>query len=174
MKKSFIAIITIISLFSFNANAGSIAVLDVEKIVQESSAMRYIQKKVSEKQKEYQTEIDREQTKLESLQKKLESKKSILSESAFEKEAKKFEEEVNQLKDNVNKKQVTLKEASIDGMKIVNDEIKDIIANLSEEKNIDLIVPAGQTLFYKDALDISEEVLKRLNNKITKVNVTFK
>lgn len=174
MKKTFIAIITILSLFSFNANAGSIAVLDVEKIVKESKAMRYIQKKVSAKQKSYQKHVDTEQNKLESLQKKLESKRKILSDKAFQKEAKKFEKEVIELKDHVNKKQLTLKQASVDGMKVVNDKIKDIIADLSEEQDIDLIVPAGQTLFYKDTLDISDEVLKRLNKKITKVKVKFK
>jgi Skp family chaperone for outer membrane proteins len=50
----------------------------------------------------------------------------------------------------------------------VNDKIKDIIAEISKEKELDLIVPASQTLYYNDNLDISAEVLKRLNKKIRK------
>ena len=58
-------------------------------------------------------------------------------------------------------------------MSKVNDKIKDIIAEISKEKELDVIIPAAQALYYKDNLDISEEVLKRLNKKITKIDVKF-
>ena len=73
----------------------------------------------------------------------------------------------------VDKKQNSLKKASLDSMSKVNDKIKDIIAEISKEKELDVIVPAAQTLYFKDELDISDEVLKRLNKKITKVDVKF-
>ncbi|NBV05618.1 MAG: OmpH family outer membrane protein [Proteobacteria bacterium] len=173
MKKSFIALSTIFALLSFSANAGSIAVLDVEKIVKESTAMREIQSKVTKKQDEYQKEVTKKQKDLEAEQKKLESKKTLLAKEAFEKETKKFEDKVDSLKAFVDKKQNSLKKASIDSMSKVNDKIKDIIAEISKEKDIDLIVPTSQTLFYKDEMDISAEVLKRLNKKVTKVDVKF-
>jgi len=173
MKKSFIALTTVFALLSFGANAGSIAVLDVEKIVKESSAMRDIQGKVTKKQDEYQKDVTKKQKDLEAEQKKLEGKKNILAKEAFEKEMKKFEEKVDDLKAFVDKKQNSLKKASMDSMSKVNDKIKDIIAEISKEKDVDLIVPTSQTLFYKDEMDISAEVLKRLNKKITKVDVKF-
>ncbi len=173
MKKSFITLTALCALFSFNAFAGSIAVLDVEKIVKESTAMRDIQGKVTKKQDEYQKDVTKKQKELEAEQKKLEGKKDLLAKEAFEKEMKKFEGKVDDLKTFVDKKQNSLKKASMDSMSKVNDKIKDIIAEISKEKDIDLIVPTSQTLFYKDEMDISAEVLKRLNKKITKVDVKF-
>lgn len=173
MKKSFIALTAACAFFSFNANAGSIAVLDVEKIVKESAAMRDIQGKVTKKQDEYQKEVTKKQKDLEGEQKKLEGKKNLLAKEAFEKEMKKFEDKVDDLKAFVDKKQNSLKKASMDSMGKVNDKIKDIIAEISKEKDVDLIVPTSQTLFYKDEMDISAEVLKRLNKKIVKVDVKF-
>lgn len=173
MKKTFIALTTACAFFSANAFAGSIAVLDVEKIVKDSTAMRDIQAKVTKKQDEYQKEVTKKQKDLEAEQKRIESKKNILAKEALEKETKKFEEKVDDLKAFVDKKQNSLKKASMDSMSKVNDKIKDIIAELSKEKDIDLIVPTSQTLFYKDEMDISAEVLKRLNKKITKVDVKF-
>ena len=173
MKKSFITLTAICALFSFSASAGSIAVLDVEKIVKESTAMRDIQGKVTKKQDEYQKDVTKKQKELEAEQKKLEGKKDLLAKEAFEKEMKKFEGKVDDLKTFVDKKQNSLKKASMDSMSKVNDKIKDIIAEISKEKDIDLIVPTSQTLFYKDEMDISAEVLKRLNKKITKVDVKF-
>ena len=55
----------------------------------------------------------------------------------------------------------------------VNDKIKDIIADIAKEKDFEVIIPSSQTLYYKDALDISNEVLKKLNKKITKADVKF-
>ena len=173
MKKNFIALAAVFTLLSLNANAANIAVLDVEKIVKESVAMVDIQKKVTKKQEEYQKEVNAKQTELEAEQKKLEGKKTVLAADAFEKEMKKFEGKVDQLKELVDKKQNSLKKASVDAMGKVNDDIKTIIAELSKEKSLDLIVPAGQTLFYKDEMDVSAEILKRLNKKVTKVNVNF-
>ena len=173
MKKNFIALAAVFTLLSLNANAANIAVLDVEKIVKESVAMVDIQKKVTKKQEEYQKEVNAKQKELEAEQKKLEGKKTVLAADAFEKEIKKFEGKVDQLKELVDKKQNSLKKASVDAMGKVNDDIKTIIAELSKEKSLDLIVPAGQTLFYKDEMDVSAEILKRLNKKVTKVNVNF-
>ncbi len=172
MKKIFLAAATF-ALFGINANAGGSGILDVEKVVKESSAMRDIQAKVSKKQDEYQKEVTKKQDELEAEQKRIEGKRNVLSKEAFEKESKSFEKKVDDLKTFVDKKQNSLKKASLDSMSKVNDKIKDIIADISKEKELDIIIPAAQTLYYKDDLDISDEVLKRLNKKITKVDVKF-
>ena len=52
-------------------------------------------------------------------------------------------------------------------------KIKDIIADIAKDKDLDVIVPAAQALYYKDELDITEEVLGKLNKKITKIDVKF-
>ena len=173
MNKKIITLLSVFSFISLNANAGGIGILDVEKIVKESSAMRDIQAKVSKKQDEYQKDVTKKQSSLEAEQKKIESKKNVLSKDALEKENQVFEKKVEDLKSFVEKKQNSLKKASLDGMSKVNDKIKDIIAEISKEKNLDVIIPSQQALYYKDELDISSEVLNKLNKKITKVEVKF-
>lgn len=171
--KKILALAVISSFFAFNANANTIGVLDVEKIVKESKAMRDIQSKVGKQQEVYQKEVTKKQEALEEEQKKIEGKKSVLSKEAFDKEVAKFEEKVDELKTFVDRKQNTLKKASLDAMSTVNDKIKDIIADISKEKSLDVIIPATQALYYKDSLDISDEVLTRLNKDLTKVKVSF-
>ena len=173
MKKQFLAILAASLLFVNNASASEIGVLDVEKIVKESSAMRDIQNKISKKQDEYQKEVTKKQNELEADQKRIENKKNVLSKEALEKETKTFEKKIDDLKSFVDKKQNSLKKASLDSMGKVNDKIKEIIADISKEKGLDAIIPASQALYYKDELDISDEVLKKLNKKITKVDVKF-
>ncbi|MBL6664850.1 MAG: OmpH family outer membrane protein [Rickettsiales bacterium] len=174
MKKIFLVAITFCFLSTTNfANAGEIAILDIEKIVKESKAMKYIQNKVSKQQDKYQKLVTSKQSQLEKDQKKVEGKKSVLSEEAFAKELAEFEQKVDELKEYVDRKQNSLKKASLDAMSKVNDVIKNIISDIAKEKNIDIIIPANQALYFKDSMDISEEVLEKLNNKIAKVKVTF-
>ena len=173
MNKRLLALSAIFALFATSANAGGIGILDVEKIVKESVAMRDIQNKITKKQDEYQKEVTKKQDELESEQKRIEGKRNVLSKEAFEKETKSFEKKIDDLKTFVDKKQNSLKKASMDSMGKINDKIKDIIADLAKEKDFEVIVPSSQTLYYKDALDISDEVLKRLNKKITKADVKF-
>jgi outer membrane protein len=171
--KKILALAVISSFFALNANANTIGILDVEKIVKESKAMRDIQSKVSKQQDVYQKEVTKKQEELESEQKRIEGKKNVLSKEAFEKEVSKFEGKVDELKTFVDRKQNDLKKASLDAMSKVNDEIKNIITDISKERSLDVIVPANQALYYKDELDISEEVLKRLNKELTSVKVKF-
>jgi len=172
MKKILIAI-SILFFFNYNASATEIAVIDVDQIVKESKAMQYLQKKVSQKQEEYQKEVTKRQNSLEKEQKSIEGKKSVLSEKAFKNEVEEFEKKVVKLRNFVDRRQNSLKKASLDAMSKINDEIKEIITDLSEEKGFDAIIPASGTLYFKNALDVSDEVLKRLNKKITRVKVRF-
>jgi outer membrane protein len=163
----------ILALFTVNSNASEVAILDVEKIVKESDAMRDIQAKVSKKQEEYQKEVKKKEDELEKEQKRIEGKKSMLSEEALKKEEKEFLEKFDNLKTFVDRKQNSLKKASLEAMSKVNDEIKVIIETIAKEKSLDVIIPASQALYFKDSLDISAEVLEKLNKNLKKVKVTF-
>lgn len=173
MKKYFLPLVATFVIGSFSAYASNVGILDVEKIIKESTAMKDVQNKINKKQDEYQKEVTKKQTDLENEQKKIEGKKSVLSKEAFEKETKAFEKKIDDLKTFVDKKQNSLKKASLGAMSKINDKIKDIIADIAKEKELDVIAPAAQVLYYKDELEISDEVLKRLNKKITKVDVKF-
>jgi len=170
--KIFVAVI--LSFFIVNsAYATEFAILDLERIIKESNAMKDIQNKVNKKQEDYQKEVNKKQTELESEQKIIESKKNVLSKEGFEKEVQKFEKKLDDLKTMIDRKQNTLKKASMESMSKVNEIIKEIIAEISKDKNYDAIIPASQTIYYADGLDITEEVLKKLDKKITKIDVKF-
>jgi len=173
MKKYFVTFFAAFSLLSIGANAGNIGIIDVDKIMNESSVMRDIQSKIEKKQDEYQKQVQKKQEELESEQKRIEGKKNILSKEAFEKETTAFEKKLDDLKTFVDKKQNSLKKASMEAMGRVNDKVKDIIADIAKEKDLDVITASAQTLYYKDSLDVTNEVLEKLNKKITKVDVKF-
>lgn len=155
------------------AKAENIAVLDLDNVIKNCDAMKDAQKKLTKKQAEFQKEVDAKQAALESEGKKLNSKKSTLTKEAFDKEQEKFSEKVDTLKKLVDQRQNTLKKASVDTLSKLNDKVKDVIEGIKEEKKLDLILSGSNVIFYRDSLDISSEVLKGLNKKISKIEIKF-
>lgn len=167
------AVITSLSFLSNAMAAGDIGVLDVEKIVKESTAMKDIQNKVGKKQEEYQKEISKEESKLEAEKKAVEGKKSTLSKANSEKQAEAFEKKVESLRSNVERKQNILKKSSLDAMSKINDKIKEIVTKIAKDKGLSVVTPSSQVVYFDAKNDITEEVLKMLNKEITKVDVKF-
>lgn len=161
------------ALISVDARASGIGILDVERIMKESIAMRDFQSKIEKKEDEYRKEVEKKQTELDAEQKRIEGKRSILSKEAFDKEVAGFDKKLDSLKTFVDRKQSSLKKASIDAMSKLNDNVRDIFADIAKDRGLDVIVPASQAVYYKDELDVTDDVLKKLNKKITKIDVKF-
>lgn len=172
--KNFAILFSIIAFMGVaSAKAESIAILDLDNVLKNSDAMKDAQKKLSKKQSEFQKEIDKQQSTLEDESKKLNAKKNVLSKEAFDKEQEKFSKKVDTLKELVDKRQAALKKASLDAVTKINDKVKEIVEDVKDEKKLDVIISASSTVYYKDDLDISSDVLKALNKKISKVDVKF-
>lgn len=154
-----------------SANASNIAVVDIESVLKNCVAMKDAQNKISKKQAGFQKEIDKKQNDLEKESKQVESKKNLLSEEAFSKEQLAFGKKVDDLKELVNSRQDALKKSSLEAISQINDKIKDVIEEIRKEKNIDLVISSTSAIYYADQLDISDEVTKRLNKKISTINV---
>jgi len=150
-----------------------LAIIDVDKIIQEAVVVIDIQKKVEKKKALYEEEINKKQSGLLAEQKKIQDKKNITSPDAFDKEVQNFENKVDNLKNLVDRKQNNLKKASLDAMSKVNDHMKEIVTNIAKEQQIAVVIPASQALYFQENLDITSEVLSRLNKKLTKIEVKF-
>jgi outer membrane protein len=177
MKK--LALITILSIavtfsssFAQKANL-NIGVINVEEVLKNSTVMKHVKLKISKKEKSYQSQIDKKQKSLEKEIKKIESKRSVLSKNALEKEKQKFANNFNKLKSELEVKQKSLKKAYVNSMTQLDKKINTIVLQISNEQNIDLILPSSQIISYKDELDISPEVLKRLNKEMKTIKVIF-
>jgi len=151
--------------------AQNIAVVDLESVLKNCEAMKDAQAKISKKQSGFQKEIDKKQEALEKESKQINSKKGILSEEAFNKEQEKFSKKVDDLKELVSSRQDNLKKSSLDAISKINDKIKESVEEIRKEKNLEVILSASSTIFYKDELNLSDEVTKKLNKKISKIEI---
>ena len=177
--RNFAALLLITSFFNLSLvkaeavapKAQNIAVVDLESVLKNCEAMKDAQAKISKKQSGFQKEIDKKQETLEKESKQINSKKGVLSEEAFNKEQEKFSKKVDDLKELVSSRQDNLKKSSLDAISKINDKIKESVEEIRKEKNLEVILSASSTIFYKDELNLSDEVTKKLNKKISKIEI---
>lgn len=158
--------------FAQKANL-NIAVISVDEVLKSSTAMKKIQEDMTDKETKYQTQIDKKYETLDQEAKKIESKKSILSAEAYKKEKENFVKKFENLKIELEDKRKSLKKGQIEALTQVDKKVKEIIDEISKEKNIDLILPASQLIYHNEELNISAEVLDRLNKELKEVKVNF-
>jgi Skp family chaperone for outer membrane proteins len=74
----------------------------------------------------------------------------------------------------VQTKRAQLEQAYTDALGKVQKTVVDIIKELAEKKGFEVAIPASQALYYQKDMDISDEVLKQLNSKLSTVAVEIK
>ena len=162
------------SLQAVAADAPKIAVVDIQKIVAESSATKDINKQLEKKKNEFQAQINKQEESLMKEDQELGKQKASLSAEAFEKKRKDFQVKVAGVQRDVQKKRAQLENAYTEALGKVQKAVVEIIKGMAVEKGFTLAIPASQALYFQGDMDISGEVLGRLNAKLSSVSVEIK
>lgn len=167
-----LAILIAPSLALAESNNSKIAVVDVQQIVRNSLAAKDISAQIEKKRLAYQAEITKQEDELKKKEQELAKQRAVLSPEAFEQKMKEFKGQVAEVQRNVQQRRSELDHAYGNALSQIQKSVQGIISKLSEEKGFDIAIPTSQILFAKKELDISDDVLKRLNTELTKVPLT--
>lgn len=178
MKLRTLALTIMVAAFSFSSSVRaddktSIAIIDVQKIMTKSMAARSAQEQMDKKKKEYEDEIKAQEEKLQKTEKELSSQQSVLAKDVFQKKAQEFKQKVVEVQRKVNSRDQQLKTASNKAGATIQSNVVDIIKDMAKEKGFTIVLPASQTLYSDASMDISDEVLKRLDKKLPNLKLEF-
>jgi len=169
MKKIF-SIVAVIGLFLVisNANATNVAVIDIEKIVENSIAMKNVNKKLTNSKNLMQKELQKEEGVLNAKRDDIASKSSILSKQALEGKMLGFQKDVITFQKKVKSEEEKLQKAYMGAVGEITDEIKIIVEEMKDEKeySFDVAIASSVAIYSSNDIDISAVVLKRLNKKV--------
>ncbi len=146
-----------------------IAVVDIQKVLQESSAANDIREQMKAKRDKYQEEITRQEESLRSEEKKLSEQKGVLSAEAFEAKKDAFKEKLTKVQRDVQVKRSHLDSALNESLSEVQKVVYEIINELAKEEGFKIALPTSVILYVQDPLSITDEVLSRLNTRMPKV-----
>ncbi|OWZ25655.1 OmpH family outer membrane protein [Wolbachia endosymbiont of Wuchereria bancrofti] len=142
-----------------------VAIIDSDKVINESLALHNIQQQIKEQNSKLQQEFENELDKLKPSKEELE----LLSEEAKKERAEQFNKLALSARDNYTKKMSYLEESYRDAVDSVFNKIKEVAKKTAEKNNIDLVLfisKKNQVLYSMNEIDLSDVVLKNINKEI--------
>jgi len=162
--------LTVVFLVLTNLSYSQIVYIDINKVLNESTAGRQaiksLENEIISKNKIF---ADTEK-KLLNEEKNIIAKKNILSEKDYNNEVIKFRKKLNEYKVNKNNELNKLNEKKNLLQNKFMKQINPIIADYASGNNISIVIRKEQMIIGKTELDISENILKLVNQKIKKIN----
>jgi Skp family chaperone for outer membrane proteins len=150
-----------------------IAVVDVQKILQESSAAKGIQKAIESQRDVYQKEISALEEKLRSAEQELRKQQTVLAPDAFAQKRRDFEKQVTDVQRTVATRKRSLDTALGESMGTVQKSMAEIIAEVAREKSANMVLPRNLVVIFDAQFDVTDTVMERLNRKLPAVAVTI-
>ena len=151
----------------------SLAVVDFRGVLAKSEAARNIRSAVDEKRRELRKYFLEVENSLRDEQKDLSKKRSIVTAEAFEKRARKLKEKAQSAQRLAQTSNQKLKKSFDQAMDKVQKELLRIVAEVAEESGVGVVLFRSAIVIAVKKLDISKEVLQRLNKKLPEVKVRF-
>lgn len=149
------------------------AILDVQQVLRESTAVKGLNSEIERRRNEYQGELRKEEESLRSADQELSRQRTVLSAEAFAQKRKELELRVGTLQREVQERKRMLDQGFSKGLSQVQAELADIARTIATEMELDLILSKATVVIVKPELEITAEVSKRLNQRLPAVAVDF-
>ncbi len=141
----------------------SIAMVDVEKILSESKASKSLQAQIQSKREAFQKEFSAKEKELKGRETTLIQEKEKLSAEEFAKKRKSYEEKIIETRKLFQKRRNGLDSGLNKAMSELRKSIVDAASKVADEKGYDLLLTRESVLIADKKLDVTNEVLKKLD-----------
>ncbi len=149
-----------------------VAVIDVQKILVDASAVKNIRDQITTFGTQFEQEIEKERNEIRTANQELARQRTILSPEAFAEKRRKFEQRVVEVQRLVQQRQRELDKSRNEAMIVLNKAYTEIVWKIANELNLAVILRKSQTAYAIPTLDITKDVLTRLDKKLPTVKVS--
>lgn len=146
-----------------------IAVIDVQKIMQESNASKGITKSFESLRDSYQKEISALEDKLRKNEDELRKQQTVLSPEALANKRRDFEKQVADVQKTVQTRKRALETSLNEAMAVVHKTMVEVVADISRERGANLVLARQQFVLVDTQLDVTDAVMERVNKKLPQV-----
>ena len=148
-----------------------IITVDVQQILRDSLVAKDVQAQMDQRTDRYTKEVSSQENDLQKTQDELEQERTKLAPDAFNTRMREFQQRYDALDSRVQTTRQALQQSYNDAMTKVENTALQIIADIAAERKANLVVAKAAVLFEAQELDITQEVIKRLDNKLPKVDL---
>ena len=167
-----ILILSIVGDLSAQDKVGfQVAVLDVNRILLSANAVKDIRSQLQSYMESYRSETLAEQQAIRISQEELARKRAQLSAEAYGEERRTLEQRLVQAQTRVQQRRRSLEDVNTQAMQEVQNALIEVVTELAKERNLSLIIRKDQTAYSIPALEVTDEVLQRLDSRLPTVRV---
>jgi Skp family chaperone for outer membrane proteins len=148
------------------------AVIDYQRILRDAAAARSIRDQIEGRRKVYQEEISKEEQRLHEIDKEFAKQRSVLSPEAFADKRREFEQDVAEVQRKVQERRRELDRMFAAALNEVKAALIEIVTSIAEERGFNLVLPSSELLFFSRSLDLTEEVLAKLDARLPEVRLS--
>lgn len=143
-----------------------IGIIDFQKVLKESKGGKNAKAEIESKGKGMESKLKSEGEQLEKLKKKLEAEALVMSKEVREKKEREFRIKVGDFKALQKKYASELREFEAEIIKRVQKEVFAIVEDIGKSGKYELILERGSVLYYPDAIDITNDLIKKYDAKV--------
>jgi len=141
-------------------------VVDVQKVLDESTAAKSVRKQVESLSTKFQAEIGKEETELSQAERELNKSRETLSGDAYADREQQYRQRLLSVERDVQARRRVLDQALNDSMGVVRSTLLEVVNAVAHEHGANLVLNKQQVLWTDISIDMTNEVLTRLNTRL--------
>lgn len=150
---------------------GRIAIVDVQRLMNDSKAAVSIQKQLDSQRDEFQKEFVKIERQLQDKERVLIESQEILNADEFSQRRVAFEQELLEARKLVQKRQRALEESANEAVMELRREVTKIIADIAAKEKYQLVLTRHSVLLADKDMDITDTVLSVLDKSLKSVKL---
>ena len=160
----------VLSMSYANANQ-KIVFIDIQKILTESISGKYLNSNISKLQDKKIIEFKKDKVNFQNEEKKLIGKKNILEKSKFEEQVNILRTEIITFNNKKKKFSENLNKKRLNGTNKILNTLNPILQDYASKNSISIILQKKNILLGENSIDITQDIIKLLDNKIKKISL---
>ena len=166
------AILLLILFFTTNslfaANVAKIGVIDLQKILATSTGGKAIQAQLKSQKDKMESDLKQKGSEIEKISKRLERESMVMSKEMREEKEREQRIKINDFKTLQKKFRSDLQKLEGQLMNQLQKDIKGIVDAIGKKKGYLLIINKYNVIYSPDSIDITDDLIKKLNAKTAK------
>lgn len=175
MARFFLILVVLVLPLALHAAvpATPLLVVDMKRVLDESKAAVGVQKKIEAARSAFQTEIAAQEKQIREAESDLQQQRSKLNQQQFADKENYLRQKFRDVEKYVQERRQALEGATTKAMGTVRRALLDIVTDIAKKRGADMVLIKQQVLWTAPQLEITDEVLQRLNASLPDIAVNI-
>lgn len=153
--------------------ATRVAIIEMNRILNEAAALRSIQAQGEAQRKTFATDAQAEAKRLREFRDELKRQETLLSADALQERQREFTVQVRAADKRAQKQSQVLRRAVQRGESEFRVVLQNVVTEVAKQRGVDVVVPVNRSLYAIADLNLTDEVLERINGELPEITLQF-